>query len=93
MSVVTVTSLDNKDCNNVMVGHNKDNEVHLSLSTGKLIERQKDNTFCTSIFKVLNEKEPSSPQTYFVNYDELLHKAVREDAKIFLCASVTSSSH
>ena len=51
VSPVVVTSVDTKDHINEMVNHNKDNEFHLLLSTEKLIEKPKDDTFCMTILK------------------------------------------
>ena len=37
--------VDTRDHNDVLVDHNKDNEVHLLLCTEKLIEMQRDGDF------------------------------------------------
>ena len=36
---------------------NGNNEIHLSLSTEELIDEQINDTFCTTIIKLINDKE------------------------------------
>ena len=67
----------------MMVDHNKDAKVHLSLDTAKLIEMQNDDTFFKILVKLMNEKNLSQPQRYFVSNKELLHKVMKEDNKSF----------
>ena len=52
--LVTVTSMDAKDHNNVMVKHSEPFEVHIQLSRAKLIEMPNDDTFCRGIVKLIN---------------------------------------
>ena len=58
----TVASIDAQDHSNVMINHNEPTEVHLLLSTAKLIEMEHDYTFCRDNVKATNEKKFSSPQ-------------------------------
>ena len=56
--------------------------VHMSLSTKEPIDRQNNNTFCTTILKLINEKK-MSPERYFVYDEKALHKILREHNKVF----------
>ena len=67
----------------MIIVHDKDIEIHLSLCPQRLINMQNDETFCKAIINLINENKLSSSKRYFVNDRKLLHKAVREDDKSF----------
>ena len=66
-------------------------EINLSLSSKQLIDIQNDNTFCKSIINLMSDKKLSSSERYFINDDELLHKVVEADDKIFHVLLVPST--
>ena len=52
---VTVTNIETNN-------HNEDIEIHLLLSSKKLIDMQNDDIFCKAIMKLINEKKLSSSE-------------------------------
>ena len=42
---------------------------------------QKDETFCTIMLKLIDEKKVS-PERYFINDEQFLHRIVKENDKI-----------
>ena len=75
----TLAGVDVKNHKDLTI--NKDTEIDLSLSTAELIDMERYYIFCSTIVKLINEWEMSSPHQYFINDKKLLHKAVREDDK------------
>ena len=59
-----------------------DKEIHLSLCMKELINAQSDDTFCSTILKLINETMVSSDK-YFISESRLLYKVMREDEKWF----------
>ena len=47
-----------------MVDQIKNAEIHLSLSSEKLIDMQNDDTFCKAITRLINEKKLPSSEKY-----------------------------
>ena len=83
ISSITVAKVGTEDHSNVMVNHDDDIEVHLSISPEKLINMQNDDTSCKTVMKFINENKLSSSERYIVNDKNLLHKLVREYNKSF----------
>ena len=48
----------------------------------ELIDAKNNDTFCTTMLKLINGKEVSS-EKYFISNNGLWHKVVREDDKLF----------
>ena len=55
--------------------------LNFTYCTVKLTEIPNDDSICRDIVKLTNEKKLSSPQGYFVNNENILHRVVREDDK------------
>ena len=55
----------------------EDKEIQLSLNTEELIDTQNNDHFCSTMLKLINDKIVSSDK-YFISYDGLLNKGVRE---------------
>ena len=59
---MTVANTEINNHNNVMVDHDEDVEIYLSLGPERLINMQNDDTFCKAIMKLINEKKLSSSE-------------------------------
>ena len=79
---VNVSSVNATEVTEVKEERDEDKEVHLSLSTKELIDAQSNDTFCSTILKLINDKKMSSDKN-FIQESALLHKDVREDEKLF----------
>ena len=60
----------------------KNIEIKLSLSPQELSDEQKNDTFCSTMLKFINDKKLPSDK-YFKSGNGLLHKVMREDNKVF----------
>ena len=72
-----------KSYKDMMVTCNEDIKNHLLLSKAKLIKKQEDDIFCTTIIKLINEKKMLLTQQYVLSEEKLLHKAVRKEDEYF----------
>ena len=70
-----VARIETSKHDNVMVDQSKNNEIHLSFNSEKLIDMQSN--------KKIHKKKLSTCERNFVNDDKLLHKVVRENDKFF----------
>ena len=62
--------------------NNKDRDIQISLSTRELIDEQINDTFCSIMLKLINDKSVPSDK-YCISDNILLHKVVRGDDKLF----------
>ena len=82
---VLPVNVSNTDATNDTVVRKKSNEnaeLQLSLCTEELIDGQNNDTFCSTISKLLSDKR-MPPHKYFISDISLLHKVVGEDDKLF----------
>ena len=73
---LTVANVDVKSHKDFTI--DEGTEILLLLSTAKLIDIQRDDIFCSTVVKLINEWKMSSAEQYFINNDKLLHKFVKE---------------
>ena len=60
----------------------KNKEIQLSLGMKELIDVQSNVILCSTILRLINDKKVSSDKC-FLSDNGLLHKAVKEDNKLF----------
>ena len=76
-----ITNIYATNDNNVQDESTENMEIHLPLSTKKLIDMQNNGTFCATMLQLRNEK--MSAERYFSDDKTVLHRIVREDDKLF----------
>ena len=74
--------------------NSEDKEIQLSLSTKEVIVGKNNDTFCSTMLRLINDMKVPSDK-YFISNNWLLHKVVREDNKLFhtLVVSINFSKY
>ena len=62
--------------------NSKDKGIQLSLSNKELIDGQYNDTFCSTMLKLMNNKRVPSDK-YLIKYNGLMQNVVREDDNLF----------